>query len=34
MEVATPNFIAKWLQEENREEHFCKQVKALVPDHL
>ncbi len=23
MEVATPKFIAKWSQEENREEHFC-----------
>lgn len=34
MEVATPKFIAKWSQEENREEHFRKRVKASVPDHL
>jgi hypothetical protein len=33
MEVATPKFMAKWWQEENQEEQFCKRV-ASMPDHL
>jgi hypothetical protein len=34
MEMVAPKFIAKWLKEENREEHFYKWVKASVLDHL
>ena len=34
MGVATLEFIAEWLQEDNREEHFYEQVEASVPDHL
>ena len=34
MGVATLEFIAEWLQEENWEEHFREQVKASVPNDL